>query len=76
MARGDRAVISGSISTPTIIRLPPELILITKCYQNARRLTSLNAAIKELLETHPEILAIVARSQYDNGNQQGDPEGE
>jgi hypothetical protein len=63
-----------ALDSQTAFRLPPELILITKCYQNNRRLSSLNAALKELLETHPAILAIMARSQYDNGNQQGDPE--
>lgn len=69
MARGN-----GPVVTATIIRLPPELIAISKLYQNNRRLPSFSAALKELLETHPALLAIMVRPGYDNSNQQDYPE--
>jgi hypothetical protein len=35
----------------TLVRLPGELILLTKSYQNARRMPSFNQAVIELMET-------------------------
>jgi hypothetical protein len=42
----------------TYFRLPPGLRLLCRCYQNDRKITTLNAAVIELLETHPEIQRI------------------
>lgn len=53
MAGGDRAVVRLNL------RLPPELIMVSKLYQSDRRIVSLNAAIIELLETHPAIVQMV-----------------
>ena len=48
MAGRDRAVI--------LLRIPSALAVIAKVYQDDRDLPSLNAAITELLETHPELV--------------------
>lgn len=51
MAGGNRAVI--------LLRVPPELKWITECYQRDRRLPSLQAAVIELLETHPRLAEVM-----------------
>lgn len=47
-----------------LIRLPEELTLVIKRYQNDRRLPTFNAAVVELLETSPAILAIIRELLY------------
>jgi hypothetical protein len=51
MASGNRAVV--------LLRLPPPLKVIAECYQKDRNLPSLNAALIELLETHPQLVSLV-----------------
>lgn len=50
MARGNRPVV------PVFLRLPQPLKVIAELYQNDRNLPSLNAALVELLETHPQLV--------------------
>jgi hypothetical protein len=45
MAGRDRTV------KQTLVRLPDELILLAKSYQNARRMPSFNQAVIELMES-------------------------
>lgn len=49
-------------------RCPEALLMLAKLYQNERGLASINAAITELLETHPKI-AEIAERVYNQGNQ-------
>ena len=37
------------------IRIPSGLKYLAECYQKRREITTLNKAVLELLETHPEI---------------------
>lgn len=57
------------------LRLPRELILVIRRYQNDRRLTSISDAFRELLESHPRIDAVI-ESIYAEGSKQTDPEGQ
>jgi Zn-dependent protease with chaperone function len=67
MACGDRVVIDR-VSFP--ITLPVPLRMILESYKKDRGIVSLNATVKELLETHPEIdkriKRLYALSQDDN----------
>ena len=69
MARGN-----GNLSDPNgmseiIVRLPAALKMLAKDYQDMRFMPSLNAAVIELLETHPRI-AEMAERVYAGGSQQ------
>lgn len=55
---GDRAL-TNRISFPITIPIPLRMIL--ESYQSDRGIVSLNATVKELLETHPEIAKRVER---------------
>lgn len=57
------------------LRLPAELILLVRRYQNDRRMTSISDAFRELLETHPRIDTVI-KSIYAEGSQQTTPEGQ
>lgn len=64
MAGGNRSVI--------LVRIPAPLKVIVDCYQRDRSLISWNAALTELLETHPEVVSRVelfytGLSQTSNG---------
>jgi hypothetical protein len=50
-----------------IIRLPAALKMLAKSYQDTRFMPSMNAAVIELLETHPRI-AEMAERVYAEGN--------
>lgn len=65
MAGGNRAVI--------YLRVPLPLRLLADCYQSDRGLQSLNAAIIELLETHP---ALVERVEFIYAGIRQTPNGE
>lgn len=65
MAGGNRAVV--------FLRLPSPLKVLAECYQHDRGLLSLNAAVIELLETHPELVNRV--ELFYNGTSQT-PNGE
>jgi hypothetical protein len=62
MARGD-----GSVTREwcrSMIMLPPELSYVVRMYQKRNRITSHSAAVKRLLETHPDLLVIVSDLVY------------
>lgn len=64
MARGNRS--TSSQGTQVIyLRLPKELVYLAECYQSASRLTTLNDAIRRLLETHPDLIARAYQVVYD-----------
>ena len=67
MAGGNRTVI-GRVTFPVTLPIPLRMIL--ESYKNDRGMPSLNAVVKELLETHPEIdkrvKMLYALSQDDN----------
>lgn len=60
MAGRNRAVVT--------LRLPEDLILIVKSYQDDRYLPSFNQAFCELIESHPAIVMRIQRL-YDRAQQ-------
>ena len=71
MARGDGAVTDGPPKGMYELpfRMPDGLRMLAKEYQNNRLMPSLNAALIELLETHPAI-AEIAQRVYNGGTTQ------
>jgi hypothetical protein len=70
MARGDRLVneeVNGMYDFP--LKIPAGLRVLAKIYQDNRLMPSLNAALIELLETHPAI-AEIAGQVYNGGTTQ------
>jgi len=57
----------GNRTVVVYARLPEELQILAKRYQNACRMTTFSQALKSLLETHPAI-CIMAEEVYDGIN--------
>jgi hypothetical protein len=55
--------------TVIFARVPRELIMLAKCYQNTSRIPTFSGTIQRLLETHPELVKL-AELLY------ADPKGE
>lgn len=54
--------------------IPEPLLAILKRYQSGRYLGSFNAALIEILETHPRMVALVTEVMYAANSQQDNPE--
>lgn len=63
MAGGNRG--TGGAGTEVVyLRLPVEMIYVIKTYQTAIRAQSVNEAVRRLLESHPDIIALAVRMAY------------
>src|SRR5579871_6131825 len=67
MARGNWPVVALGV------RVPHELFLLLKRYQNDRRMSSINSAVIELLETHPAVARMVADLYAEASNKEVPP---
>jgi hypothetical protein len=61
MARGNGLVNPGK---QTGLRLQPEMEYVVKLYQQRYRHATVSAALRRIVETHPDIIAIVEELMY------------